>query len=43
MTGAVSSSSAAQSVPNENLYGMTPAADLQGLEEATGHSNVGGA
>lgn len=42
VTGAMSSSSVAQSVPNENLYGMTLAADLHGLEEATGQSNVGG-
>ncbi len=42
VTGAVSASSAAQSVPNENLYGTTLAADLHGLEEATGQSNVGG-
>lgn len=42
MTGAVSSSSAALNVPNENLYGVTPAADLHRLEEAAGQSHVSG-
>jgi len=43
VTGAVSSSSAAPSVPNENLYGTALAAELHGLAEATGGpSNVDG-
>ena len=41
MTGAVSSSAALR-VPNENLYGVTLAADLHGVEETTGQLNVNG-
>lgn len=36
VTGAVSSSSSAPSVPNKNLFGMTLAAGLHGPEEAIG-------
>lgn len=42
VTGAVSSPSVAPSIPNENLYGVTLAADLHRLQETTGQPKDGG-